>query len=371
MAIKGDKRTAPGRTYVYLLVLAYYVASTLSSCVTKQLIQHYPRPLTVALAQQIIATLGSVARMGSFHSAIREWRTVLPVAIATTANVVLYRIALVYISLSFAQAIKTLQPLFAVMLSSVLLHERNTPRRVLALVLLLCGVAIATSTEVSFSLVGFACCVAAVFAQALQAVLQKSLLVHNGMPAEEVFASAAVCELGILMPLWVAVDAPAFAAGQPPHLIESGALPLLLLNSACNFATQLLSFAVLCAVVSPVTTAVVSTFKRVVTIVCAVVWFHTPITLMHALGIVLAVVGVLLYEEAHASMQPSDPKAAMPLLHEMPLSLVLNPRRGKLPGAAASANGVCNGAHLATERRPCCRGLSASSSCSSSLCAAV
>ena len=129
------------------------------------------------------------------------------------------------------------------MLSAMVLHERSSPRRVLALLLLLCGVAIATTTELSFSLVGFACTVAACFAQALQAVLSKSLLVHRGLPADEVFASSAVCTLALLVPLWVAVDAPSLAAGEPPHLLGSGAVPLLLLNGLCNFATQLLSFA--------------------------------------------------------------------------------------------------------------------------------
>ena len=343
----GKPAKAPmARGRLLALVLAYYVASTLTSCLTKQLLQDFPRPVTVSLVQQIFAMLGGAARVSSPASLLRNWRMVLPVALTLIVSVVLYRISLLYNSLSFAQAIKTLQPLFAAMLSSVLLHERISSRRLASLLLLLCGVGIATTTELSFSSVGFACTVAACFAQALQAVLSKSLLVHTQLPPEEVFASAATLTLLLLLPIWVAVDAPSIAAGEPPHLLRSGALRLLLLNGVCNLAAQLLSFAVLCAVVSPVSAAVVSTFKRVVTIVCAVLWFGTPVTAAHAFGICVAIGAVTLYEEKHRTPEAATPHV-QDALSALPLSLALNPRR-----SASERQRLLS----ATERRPaCCR----------------
>ena len=109
---------------------------------------------------------------------------------------------------SFAQAVKTLQPLFATLLSAIFLRERSSARRVISLVLLLAGVAIATTTELSFSLLGFVCTVGACFAQALQSVLSKSLLVHNRIGEEHLFACAAVYTWILLLPLWLAADAP-------------------------------------------------------------------------------------------------------------------------------------------------------------------
>ena len=155
----------------------------------------------------------------------------------------------------------------------------------LSLLLLLAGVAVATTTELSFSSFGFACTVGACFASALQAVLSKSLLVHNQIGPDDLFASAAVCTTLLLLPLWAAFDVPSLVAGEPPHLASSGAVPLLMLNGASNFAAQQLSFAVLCTVVSPVSAAVVTTFKRVVTIAAAVFWFQTSMTVAHASGV--------------------------------------------------------------------------------------
>ena len=81
------------------------------------------------------------------------------------------------------------------------------------------------------------------------------------------------------------------------------------------------------SLVSPVSAAVVSTFKRVVVIVAAIVWFRTPITLLHAFGIGLATLGVALYDEKHR-----DALSGTPCVPGMALSpsysLVTNPRKG-------------------------------------------
>jgi len=316
-------------TRLLLLVVLYYAASTLTSCLTKQLITQFPRPLTVSLVQQSLATIGGLARVTSIGAALREWRAVLPLAFTIFTSVVLYRVSLLYNSLSFAQAVKTLQPLFATLLSAVFLRERSSTRRVVSLLLLLLGVAITTTTEVSFSAIGFVCTLGSCFAQALQSVLSKSLLVHNRISEEHLFACAAIYTTLMLTPLWLVADASSLVAGEPPQLIGSGALWLLLLNGVSNFVTQALSFSVLCVVVSPVSAAVVSTFKRVVIIGAAVVWFRTPITVPHAAGIALALLAVALFQEKDArSPEEASPRVRhLYSFEELPLSLAAHPRR--------------------------------------------
>jgi solute carrier family 35 protein E1 len=258
-------------------------------------------------------------------------------------STVLYRVSLLYNSLSFAQAVKTLQPLFATLLSAVFLRERSSTRRVVSLLLLLLGVAIATTTEVSFSAIGFVCTLGSCFAQALQSVLSKSLLVHNRISEEHLFACAAIYTTLMLTPLWLVADASSLVAGEPPQLIGSGALWLLLLNGVSNFVTQALSFSVLCVVVSPVSAAVVSTFKRVVIIGAAVVWFRTPITVPHAAGIALALLAVALFQEKDArSPEEASPRCgacAQPHASEPPhLTRPAPTARQCAPAARADAN---------------------------------
>lgn len=319
----------PGRPALILLILGYYAASTLTSCLTKMVLDGFPRPITVSLVQQGMASVGALVRVGSVSGALREWRAALPVAAALLFSSVLYRISLVYNSLSFAQAVKTLQPLFVTLLSAVFLRERSSPRRMLSLLLLLAGVSITTTTELSFSLVGFVCTVGSCFAQALQSVLSKSLLVHNRIGEEHLFACAAVYTTLMLLPIWLFADAASLLGGEAPQLVGSGALWLLMLNGVSNFVTQVLSFSVLCAVVSPVSAAVVSTFKRVVTIGAAIVWFRTPITFTHAVGIGFAIVAVALFQEKDTrTAEAATPHVPSPLSREgTPFALANNPRR--------------------------------------------
>lgn len=298
---------APDKRRLLCLILSYYIASTVTSCLTKAVLDAFPRPITVSFVQQSIASIGGIVRVGSISGALREWRAALPVAVALLISVVLYRISLIYNTLSFAQAIKTLQPLFATMLSALFLQERSSMRRVLSLMLLLSGVAVATTTELSFSTLGFFCTLGSCFAQALQSVLSKSLLVHNRIGEDHLFACAAMYTTLLLAPLWLVADARALIAGESPGIIESGAGLLLMLNGVSNFLAQSLSFAVLCAVISPVSAAVVSTFKRVVVIVAAIVWFRTPVTVPHAFGVAVAVVGVALFQEKHSTAESATP----------------------------------------------------------------
>ena len=67
-------------TRVLALVLGYYVASTVTSCLTKMVLDDFPRPITVSLVQQSMASIGGLVRVGSVSGAIREWRAALPVA---------------------------------------------------------------------------------------------------------------------------------------------------------------------------------------------------------------------------------------------------------------------------------------------------
>ena len=62
--------TSKRGTTILLLVLSYYAASTLTSCLTKMVLDDFPRPLTVSLAQQSISTIGGLLRVGSVSGAL-------------------------------------------------------------------------------------------------------------------------------------------------------------------------------------------------------------------------------------------------------------------------------------------------------------
>jgi len=270
-------------SYMIALVALYYLSSTLNSVLTKSILISFPRPLSVSLSQQLFSSIVSIWHHHRSTSRPldlrRHARRVMPIAVSLVVGLVAYRVSLLYNEVSFAQVVKSLQPLFATAVCMVLLGERTSPLCLMALLLLVAGVALASVTEVNFRLAGFLLALLSAFAQAVQAALSKACLVDQAARARlspkagsapigefELFALAAIYALGMLFPMWVVLDLPT------SPLPDRATVGLLLLNGACNFATQLLSFALLCILSSPVSAAVVSVVKRVIVVVAAALW---------------------------------------------------------------------------------------------------
>ena len=316
---------------VTLIILGYYAASTLNSVLTKQILTSFPRPLTVTLWQQLFSSLYSVLHFrvitGRWLDLQRHARRVMPVAVALVIALVAYRAALLQAAVSFAQVVKTLQPLFAAGVCAILLGERTPPMRLGALLLLVAGVGLASATEVAPSSrwpatlarahvadlrthlpagglparripprsalgagAGGACCTrqavpwlqprqASLARQARQAALGDGALrprrrvrdrptrapVGRGRPAlsRDTVPSGHVRDTSTPHPQ---VDLP--RAMRPDY----STVGLLLLNGCCNLADKLLSFWLLCLLASPVSAAVVSVVKRVIIVAAAALW---------------------------------------------------------------------------------------------------
>mmetsp|Transcript_9163 Transcript_9163/g.19847 ORF Transcript_9163/g.19847 Transcript_9163/m.19847 type:complete len:137 (+) Transcript_9163:1-411(+) len=125
----------------------------------------------------------------------------------------------------------------------------------------------------------------------------------------------------------------------------------MMLNGLCNFVAQLLSFAVLCMLTSPVSAAVVSTVKRVVVVAAASIWFGSRVTPVHACGMAAAILGVGLYQAASSRAG----KRASPFAKLQGVKVDRVPEEAQPPVKAAAVNGAppttrrnaSLGAHLA------------------------
>ena len=293
-------------------VLAYYASSVLTSCLTKELLTLLPRPLTIALLQQVVAAAVGAwdhrRRSGEPVLAYeRHWHAALPASSALVVAMLAYRVSLLYNAVSFSQAVKTLQLLFSAVLARALLREALPPLRLLSLVLCLGGVGATSATEANFTPAGFALAVLSSAAQALQAVKSKQVLVRGDVGRTALFAICAFQAMLLLLPCWLVIDvAPllfgdggAGAAAAAAANAAPGRLALLLAaNALANGAAQRLSFAVLCAVSSPVSAAVINHAKRLVVIAGAVAWFGTPVSVVHGGGIATACGAMVLYQLA-------------------------------------------------------------------------
>ena len=78
---------------------------------------------------------------------------------------------------------------------------------------------------------------------------------------------------------------------------QDNILLYFILNGFFHFVQNVMAFTIL-SLVSAVTYSVTNTLKRVFVIVVSILYFQNPVTASNAIGIVIALVGIFLYNRA-------------------------------------------------------------------------
>jgi solute carrier family 35, member E1 len=176
---------------------------------------------------------------------------------------------------------------------------------VASLVPIISGVAIASTSELSFNWTGFLAAMGSNLTFQSRNVLSKKLMLKgkSGLDNINLFSILTIMAFCILAPMAIAVEgvqlSPAALQALPPGLVTKGLIAGLTFH-----AYQQISYLILQRV-SPVSHAVGNCVKRVVVIVASVIAFSTPVSRQNAMGTALAMAGVFLYSRA----KQSEPKA--------------------------------------------------------------
>nr|XP_027228764.1 solute carrier family 35 member E2A-like [Penaeus vannamei] len=85
-------------------------------------------------------------------------------------------IAIYFVAVSFAETVKSSAPLFTVLIAWLYLGERTGAFVFLSLIPVMLGLALCSSNELSFSLIGFVCALTTNLCECVQSVVSKSLL---------------------------------------------------------------------------------------------------------------------------------------------------------------------------------------------------
>jgi len=288
---------------IAVLLTLWYSSSIVTSLTTKSILREFPFPIGVALVQQAMAASLSYvswrwqlraeeAEPPELH---RHSAAFAPIAIVMVMSLVSYRWCLLSVSVSFAHTMKTLGPLFTIVFSRVLLQERLPASRYLSVLPVVLGVAIATSTEVEFAPVGFACAVVSTVCQALQMVLAKRVLGEASVSKAELFCVAAVYAFLMLVPLFAALEAwwlRTVSAEAWRHTAR-----WMLINGLASFANQFSGLSVLDEMSSPLSHALANVMKRAAVISMAFVVANRPVTPLHLCGVGMSVFGTLVYRQ--------------------------------------------------------------------------
>ncbi|XP_054577141.1 solute carrier family 35 member E2B isoform X2 [Eptesicus fuscus] len=226
--------------------------------------------------------------------------TMLFVGLMRFATVVLGLVSLKNVAVSFAETVKSSAPIFTVIMSRMILGEYTGLLVNLSLVPVMGGLALCTATEMSFNILGFSAALSTNIMDCLQNVFSKKLLSgdkYRFSAAELQFYTSAAA-VAMLVPAWVFfMDLPVLGRSGRSFSYTQDVV-LLLLTDGVLFHLQSVTAYALMGRISPVTFSVASTVKHALSVWLSIIVFGNKITSLSAVGTVLVMAGVLLYNKA-------------------------------------------------------------------------
>ncbi|EDV24177.1 uncharacterized protein TRIADDRAFT_3406, partial [Trichoplax adhaerens] len=221
------------------------------------------------------------------------------VGIMRFTTVVLGLISLKYVAVSFTETIKSSAPIFTVGLAWIMLQEKTGVYVNLALLPVTAGLALCSATEIGFNMLGFLAAVSNNIVDCIQNVFSKKLLSgEHYTPVELQFYTSAAAAV-VQIPLWfynVCMRILGFHLDDIVAIDKTVAI-MMVLNSL-GFHLQSVTAYVLMADISPVSHSVANTAKRALLILLSILIFHNPVTVMNIFGILIVILGVVLYNRA-------------------------------------------------------------------------
>lgn len=226
--------------------------------------------------------------------------TMLFVGLMRFATVVLGLVSLKNVAVSFAETVKSSAPIFTVIMSRMILGEYTGLLVNLSLVPVMGGLALCTATEMSFNILGFSAALSTNIMDCLQNVFSKKLLSgdkYRFSAAELQFYTSAAA-VAMLVPAWVFfMDLPVLGRSGRSFSYTQDVVLLLLMDGVLFHLQSVTAYALM-GRISPVTFSVASTVKHALSVWLSIIVFGNKITSLSAVGTVLVMAGVLLYNKA-------------------------------------------------------------------------
>lgn len=335
------------------IALAWYLSSALTSTSTKSILSHFPFPTTLTLLQFMFVALYCVlwSQVPKWLSKVGQSRIrgvnlvwtkdvgiVIPVSLCQILGHLFSCSAMGRVSVGFVHTVKSLSPLFTVVLYHLYFHQRFSVKTYTSLIPLTLGVILACSYEVKFDSVGLLLALLSTFIFVIQNVVSKRFVFekghgysHSHQDEEEVTLETSTRRprknsdplpptplLGhvqstsskrkldkinvlfytslfaftIMFPFWMYTDLPSIISSSTSLPFSS-----FLLNSTLHFLQTIFAFSLL-SLISPVTYSIASLLKRITVIVFSVIWFGHDVSFLQVVGVSMAMGGVWLYNKA-------------------------------------------------------------------------
>jgi len=306
---------------IVVLCLLWYVTSAGNNVIGKLLLQSFPYPITVTIVQLLSITVYSLPALKFIRGSKRvpniEWsyyiKIIIPLAFGKFFASVSSHISLWAVPVSYAHTVKASMPLFVVILSRVILGEKQTTKIYLSLVPIILGILIATVTELEFNMIGLVSALISIFVFSLQNIFSKKVLRETSIHHLRLLHLLARLALIMFLPVWFWHDFIDILYTESSTTLDGWIVGLLLfLDGLANFLQNVIAFTVL-SLVTPLTYSVCNASKRIAVITCSILMLKNPVTSLNVLGMSMAIFGVFYYNKAkYDAIQEQNRKPLLP-----------------------------------------------------------
>lgn len=261
---------------------------------TLALVQTVSTVVFGAIAQALFSSNAAVVKSKQTATARAKFVPLLILGILRFLSVVLGLVSLQHVAASFTETVKASSPFFTVLAAFLLNGERTERPVLISLLLVAGGLMCASSSEISFTMIGFAAALLANAVECVQHVFCKGLLQPDRLDGKPSFTHSelqyysAIASLIVQLPIYIGLYSQGALAS------EERAQPLLFCSGFVYWAQSALAFRMM-SLFSPVTVSVLNTVKRALIISYSAVYFGNVITPASKLGTFVTLVGSGLY----------------------------------------------------------------------------